>query len=59
VATGVAIGDLDHAAIAEAAVEGLTPTDDVHITGPQRIRMTHRLVQRAVTRAVEEAVANA
>jgi carbon-monoxide dehydrogenase medium subunit len=57
-ALGVPVDEVDLAAVAEAAVDGVSPTDDVHITGAQRTRMARRLVTRALARAMEEAAAD-
>jgi carbon-monoxide dehydrogenase medium subunit len=53
--TGAAVDGLDAAAAAAAAVEGLTPPDDLHASGGQRVRMSRALAQRAITNAIKEA----
>jgi carbon-monoxide dehydrogenase medium subunit len=53
--TGAAVDGLDAAAAAAAAVEGLTPPDDLHASGVQRVRMSRALAQRAITNAIKEA----
>jgi carbon-monoxide dehydrogenase medium subunit len=41
--------------IAQLAVSGLEPPDDVHATGAYRARIGAHLVERVLTRAIEEA----
>jgi carbon-monoxide dehydrogenase medium subunit len=52
---GAAVDGLDVASVAAVAVEGLTPPDDLHASGVQRVRMSRALAQRAITNAIEEA----
>ena len=53
--TGAAVDGLDIAGAAAAAVEGLTPPDDLHASSGQRVRMSRALAQRAITNAIKEA----
>jgi carbon-monoxide dehydrogenase medium subunit len=53
--TGAAVADLDLAALAALAVEGIEPPDDLHASAVQRIRMSTALAQRAMTAAINEA----
>ncbi len=56
-ARGHAAGELDAGAVAQAALQDVEPTDDVHATATQRRRIVAHLTEQAVRGACQRAVA--
>lgn len=54
---GTEASAVDAGAVAAVAVEGLEPSDDIHLSGRHRVRVARRLTEIALNRATEEALA--